>query len=479
MSYVAGFKHDIFVSYAHFDNEEDSQAIRWVSRFQADLKSALRQRLGVDPEIFFDTRDFGAHSHVDFLLENVRQSAAFLAVFSPSYVTRDFTIRELEAFAVRTAAVDQIVTVELLPVEENRCHPHLRGRKRTPLWWKDASEQDIPLQLTPKFNPKMYHARVQILAHQLKKMLEEIRARDPSGTDGRKELEAQLPPVDRSPPRKPVLLAQVTDDLYDERESVHAYFEQFGINILPENDYPQGGIDFAAAALERDLARADLFVQMLGNFGSRKPFDLTQSYSQFQYDAAKRHGLKIMQWRRPDLDLAAVTHRDRLLLEGPDVLAIGLEEFKSEVLRSFMEQSKPEPPRSGDCHFFINADRSDKELADALLRLFEGKKNWTAARPLFEGSAKEIMEDLEANLINCGALLLLYGNAPPAWVRAQLLRCSKLEKMREEPLRLKTIVLGPPAPKAEIAWSGSFDKLDCQDGSIEQHVRSILDGLRL
>jgi hypothetical protein len=88
------------------------------------------------------------------------------------------------------------------------------------------------------------------------------------------------------------------------------------------------------------------------------------------------------------------------------------------------------------------------------------------------------MEDLEANLINCGALLLLYGNAPPAWVRAQLLRYSKLEKVREEPLRLKTILLGPPAPKAEIAWSGGFDKIDCQDGSIEQHVRVILDGLR-
>ena len=42
------------------------------------------------------------------------------------------------------------------------------------------------------------------------------------------------------------------------------------------------------------------------------------------------------------------------------------------------------------------------------------------------------MEDLEVNLINCGGLLLLYGNAPPAWVRAQLLRYSKLEKVREE-----------------------------------------------
>src|ERR1700686_784838 len=98
MAYVPGYKHDVFVSYAHFDNEEDSQDIRWVSRFQADLKNALRQRLGEDPQFFFDTRDFHAHEHVDFLLDTVRQSAVFVAVFSPSYAAREFTTRELEAF---------------------------------------------------------------------------------------------------------------------------------------------------------------------------------------------------------------------------------------------------------------------------------------------------------------------------------------------------------------------------------------------
>ena len=61
MTYVPGYEHDVFVSYAHFDNEEDSQDVRWVSRFQADLKNALRQRLGEDPEIFYDTRNFEAH----------------------------------------------------------------------------------------------------------------------------------------------------------------------------------------------------------------------------------------------------------------------------------------------------------------------------------------------------------------------------------------------------------------------------------
>ena len=76
MAFVPGFKHDVFVSYAHFDNEPDTQDIRWVSRFQADLKTALRQRLGTEPSIFFDTRSLQAHHELDVLTENARRHAA-------------------------------------------------------------------------------------------------------------------------------------------------------------------------------------------------------------------------------------------------------------------------------------------------------------------------------------------------------------------------------------------------------------------
>ncbi len=498
MAYVPGYRHDVFVSYAHFDNEADAQDVRWVSRFQVDLKNALRQRLGEEPVIFYDTRNFEANDQVDILLEQARQSAIFLAVSSPSYVARAFTIGELTAFCDTGPNANRVVTVELLPVEDSQNHPLLLARKRTPFWWKDKAEQDIPLRLTPKFNPEMYNERLQVLAHQIKKLLAEIR----TGTEPAKreapavvalasgaqpfvaqsfvaQPVAQMPVAAAQPAQSPslnrtVLLAQTTDDLYDECERVRAYLEQFGVKVLPETDFPQGGSQFASA-FEAELGRAGVFVQLLGNFASRKPPDLDQTYSQYQYESAKARGLKTLQWRRPDLDLAAVTHRDKPLLEGAGVLAVGLEEFKAEILRQCTSEQKREVEHFGDCHFFINADRSDKELADQLLTLFDGKKNWTAARPLFEGSAKDVSDDLEANLLNCGALLLLYGNAPPAWVRAQLLRYGKLERMRDEPMRLKTILLGPPTPKAEIAWSGSFQKVDCQDGDITKRLRGILD----
>ncbi len=486
MGIVSGFKHDLFVSYAHFDNEADAQGVHWVSRFQVDLKNALRQRIGSDPEIFFDTRNFEAGDHVDFLIDNVRQSAIFIAMLSPSYVAREFTIRELQAYCDRAAEARALVTVELLPVEDESNHELLRGRKRTPFWWKDQMAQDIPLRLTPKFNAELYNERLQVLAHQLKKLL--IDQRDHRMHPAAAEAPCPQPmlsaaptvAVAMQPESKAVLLAQTTDDLYDERERVRARLDQHGIKALPENDYPQGGQAFAAA-FEADVERCGLFVQLLGNFGSRKPPDLPQTYAQYQYETAKRSGLKILQWRHPDLDVTAVTHRDKPLLEGPEVIAVGLEEFKGEILRFHAQLAKPAPPPvtfENGCHVFIDADSSDKELADALLKIFDDRKNFTAARPLFEGSAKDILDDLEANLMNCEALVLLYGRAPPAWVRAQLLRYSKLERLREAPPRLKAVLFGPPAPKPDLAWAGGFEKMDCQDGNLAQRILGVLGGLQ-
>ena len=70
-----------------------------------------------------------------------------------------------------------------------------------------------------------------------------------------------------------ILLAQVTNDLYDERDQVVAYLSQFGAKILPEGDYKQGGPEFAEA-FKADLAQAGLFVQLLGPYRSNRPPDL-------------------------------------------------------------------------------------------------------------------------------------------------------------------------------------------------------------
>jgi hypothetical protein len=259
-----------------------------------------------------------------------------------------------------------------------------------------------------------------------------------------------------------------------------------------------GGPEFSEA-FRRDLAKAGMFVQLLGPYRSNRPPDLKnegdtepKSYAQFQYDAAKTAGTPILQWRRPDIDPKAITHWDQRLLDGPEVLAMGLQEFMKEIrkaverrnaaaekekVKAAKDQERGAAPAKTE-FLFINADSSDKELTDQLLKAFEDKKDWMAAGPLFEGSAEEITKDLDASLVDCQALVLVYGKAAAPWVRAQLRRYSKMERLREAPPRVKTILFAPPAPKPEIAMSGGFSKIDFQNGLTGDNVEQIVAELR-
>jgi hypothetical protein len=494
MAFVPGFEHDVFISYAHFDNEPDAQEIRWVSRFQADLKTALRQRVGIEPNVFFDTRNLQAHHDLEMLTDNVCQSAVFLAILSPSYVKRDWTIKELETFEKATSGRNRIVTVELLPVKEGDVHPLFLRLKRAQFWWKDEREEDIPLKLTPRSNPDKYDRRLQTLAHQMEELLREVSDDQSKKVQATAAARPAAPASDVKGPLsgKTILLAQATMDLYDDRDQVLAYLKQYGATALPEGDYLQGGKEFAEA-VKADLAHADMFVQLLGPYRSNRPPDLKEegsdepkSYARFQYDAAKARGIPILQWRRPDIDPTTITHWDKGLLDGPEVLAMGLQEFMKEIKKTIERNAaaaekaaeKAVAPAKATEFLFINADSSDKELADQLLKAFEDKQDWMAASPLFEGSAEDITKDLDANLVECGALMLVYGKADAPWVRAQLRRYSKLERLRDAPPRVKTILFAPPAPKPDISVSGGFSKIDFQNGLTADNVDKIVAELR-
>ena len=144
---------------------------------------------------------------------------------------------------------------------------------------------------------------------------------------------------------------------------------------------------------------------------------------------------------------------------------------EKEKTKAAKEKERDEAPTKTE-YLFINADTSDKELIAQLLKVFEDRPDWIAAGPLFEGSTEDITKDLDANLVDCQALILVYGNAAAPWVRAQLRRYSKMERLRETPPRVKTILLGPPAPKPEIAVSGGFSRLDFQNGLTGRHCRT-------
>jgi len=70
---------------------------------------------------------------------------------------------------------------------------------------------------------------------------------------------------------------------------------------------------------------------------------------------------------------------------------------------------------------------------------------------LFEGPAEMVREDLEQNLIDCDAMIMVYADNP-GWARAQLRNYHKLSPRRDRRVRAIGLIDAPPAEKPELGF---------------------------
>jgi hypothetical protein len=146
-----------------------------------------------------------------------------------------------------------------------------------------------------------------------------------------------------------------------------------------------------------------------------------------------------------------VTGPHAVLLSAPAVQAMSLQAFKAEIVRKIQTPPPPPPKQTtarGAGTVFINAVAGDIELASKLEDDFV-KEGCTVLLPVLEGPAEEILKDLSENIVDCDALVLVYGSAETMWVRSQLKLYNKLKPKRADDC-VVLICNAPPAPKAPI-----------------------------
>jgi len=274
--------------------------------------------------------------------------------------------------------------------------------------------------------------------------------------------------------RKSVLIAQVTDDIQDEADQLRSYLQQYGedISVLPAGSYPQGGEAFMAA-VDDDLARADLFVQLLGRRPGRVPPDLPEGYTRWQLERAKATGVQIMQWRHPEIDTKAIEDTTyKTILSAETVVASGLEAFKRQILN----WARKPPPRHSTPRtstVFINADERDLGIAKEVERECVANA-LTAILPMTGPTSEVIRKDLAENLIDCDVLVFIYGDTTQDWIRSQLRFFNKVRPKRESAPRLLAICSGPP-PKPDIGMSfPGAHLIDCPDGWNLEPIRNMI-----
>jgi hypothetical protein len=90
MGYVPGLAHDVFLSYAHGDNETG-----WVTYFETRLRQRLRERLGFSPALWRDERKLGGgDSFPDEIKQALSATGIVVSIVSPSYLVSEYCRRE-------------------------------------------------------------------------------------------------------------------------------------------------------------------------------------------------------------------------------------------------------------------------------------------------------------------------------------------------------------------------------------------------
>jgi hypothetical protein len=420
MAFVPGFEQDVFISYAHVDDEPfldaagPDQSAGWVTRFVRLLKNEPAQKVGRAEgfTVWFDSHNLrGNHTLNEEIATKLDRAANFVAILSPSYVASRWCQDEAHLFAQRFAGdlTGHVFVVEKAPLDDDAAVPQaLTGRVNYRFWYRDRNEQPRTFaKPMPQQEEIQYFRQVEDIARDIHGQLKAM-AESPLPLPAAPQPRATRPPAGSTANGGNALgvafLAEVTDDLEFRRLELRRYLEQQGILVLPEASLPLGRAQFEAA-LDANLARSLVFVQLLGAMPGKRPPDVPDGYGWLQVDLARRRGMRVLQWRSHELDLTGIEWpRHRELLELETVQATSLETFKSAVAAALAPPPPPPPPRAtGDRPFvFLNTEPRHGEIAAEIRAAIGGRA--VLAEPLRAGPAEEVRTDFEQNLIDCDAM---------------------------------------------------------------------------
>jgi hypothetical protein len=464
MPFLTKYKNDVFISYAHLDNEPtllvNGKQCGWIDVLVEKLARELRQRLGSKQvKVYLDDNDVaGNYPLTPQLIEAVRSSALLLMIVSPGYLGSEWCKRERDTFL--TDVRDRVAQGSVFALFARAV-----GREQLPSEFRDLpgfdlftldpeAKTDRPLGALDPYEPE-FVTKIYNVSHNLQEKL--------------LQMQAERPPVAAAAPgattgEKPcVFLARSTEDLEAREEEVRNYLEQAGIEVLPHARYPHDQIEAFTAAMERDLGRCRVFAQLLSALRGELELAPGKRLPWLQSAIATHASATRLLWRERSLDLNSVRDsQQRDLLEG--ARACGIEEFKRAVLDE--ARKKPAEPvnRSDQAVVFVNADASDRQLATAVGEMLQGL-GVDYFLPLDQGKPEAIREDYETNIKECDGLLLVYGTAGAEWIRSQLLFGRRIMGKRERPLAALAVLEGPPPDKPDLAFAvANLKKLNCRGG---------------
>jgi hypothetical protein len=431
------YDHDVFVSYATVDDRPAKCG--WVSAFVSSLGESLAAAFGErDPNrIWWDRSNIDEEASLtEQIRTRVQKSACMVVILSQGYAKSKWCRQEREAFLAAVAgqpeADSRLFLIDLGNLEQKDRPVEFSDKRGRHFYVQPPNTVDVsdrkPLGFpTPDPTNKdheSFFAQVNQLANDLCKRVRKVR--------GAAAVATSIKPNSGVT----VFIAEAADDVAEEREAVVRFLSDH-FRVVPAIDDPlPNRWDQWQASVDAGLKDSTLFVQVLGKLPGRKIAGSDLKLVPTQCERAQAAGKRVVSWRNVAPDVVADDRMKELVATaeywGP------IAEFMNEIKRiatpvpERKPKSEPDPTGVNELPYvFINAGIEDDEQAEQLSNLLT-ELNCMPMRPMADGDPDEIRKDMEASLMECHGLMMVYGNIQPTWVRQQFRTLSKVQSQRKK-----------------------------------------------
>jgi hypothetical protein len=456
VAYLPNYAWDVFISYAHADNEPDGEdEAGWVSTFRKRLVPLIQSGLEEDIEVFFDERELRSYNTIESILNEVRRSALFVIVGSPNWVRPGrWCQQELTAFIGHRPDPSRIFIAEYEPPHPGLGYPPAVPNNERLFFWSDDNRPKVPVPL--KSGDPTYEFTIRKLARDIRERILEIGSKAPAQSAS-------------APRTHSVFLAHPTADVEEEYEELRDSLMGQNVEVLPRGPRPCSA-DELSRQLRDSLPMANVFVQLLGRRKARPLEGSEVSPTLQQAQAARNAGIPTFSWRPDDVDPHKNPDEEykELLLTAQNGTPTELAQAIMDELKKIAVKVEAPPAPADECEFrlVVSADPEDREAAAQLLQQCKNKACFAEA-DVFDNDDLEWKQWVDAH-----AVAFVQKDVPPRTVMARYRVFNRVRTSSGVAGKLKgqaLVFFPPPQNKAKgLIVAPGLEEIDlCGDDSFE------------
>lgn len=496
------FVKDIFISYAHIDDEALIETQKgWVTEFHRVLSVRLSQLLGREPVIWRDSALQGNHIFDKEIVDQFAEVAAMISIITPRYTKSDWCLKEANSFyetcnkniGFNVDNFSRIFKVIKTPISIDQQPETLRNTLGYEFYTMDTNSGRLK-ELSPYMGlqTEKFYAKLDDLALDIKQFIEKLEAGLPN--------KITTPIITTSNGANEDIKIYLSESSYETKEyrdSIRRELLTGGFKIYPDKPLP-----YVEVPLVEDVTtlikESQLSIHIIGENYGLVPEGTQKSIVDIQNEVAaavsKNNNLKRLIWipedkyPKEDRQIAFVNQLKQTteITFGADIIQSSLEHFKEIVkdkLHTIIREKEKlsaatnsESVSSGASGIiYLICDILDlneiKPLEDYLFN-----SGYEVMRPIFEGDETLIRQDHIENLKLCDAAIIFYGNANEIWLRSKFRDFLKINGYgREKPLNVKGIFLaGPPSSAKEGVRSQGMVTINGMHSFPEEELKSLL-----